>query len=90
VSEPEQVAAEPADVIQSWQFCGLILPATGETGPRVKGGTVTRAELQRFVDRVANEMPDATIVIHEYGLRAIYSASSHRADGPKLDWSDWT
>lgn len=89
MTEPEQAAA-PADVVKEWQFRGLILPSTGDTGPRVKGGTVTLPELREFVRRVDAELPDATIVIHEYGLRAIWSASSPRADGPKLDWSDWT
>jgi hypothetical protein len=91
VSEPQQ-AAPAADVIQEWRFQGLTLPATGETGPRVKGGTVSLDELELFVARVRAELPGAVVVVHEYGLRAIWSAThpEHHSGGPKMDWSDWT
>ena len=90
MTEPEQAA--PAEPIQAWCFQGLTLPASGETGPRVKGGTVTLPELELFISRVRAEIPGATIVVHEYGLRAISShrEPEHHSGAPKMDWNDWT
>lgn len=89
MTDPEESAAPE---LQEWCFRGLTLPASGETGPRVKGGTVTLPELELFASRVRAEMPDAAIVVHEYGLRAISSATTpeRHSGAPKMDWNDWT
>lgn len=88
-SQPVPTVPPAVPPITEWSLRGLILTAVGETGPRVKGGVLDLDELALFVHRVRTEMPGATIVCHEYGLRAIASARIGGADAPKLDWSDW-
>lgn len=75
--------------ITEWCFRGLILPTRGDTGPRVGGGVLDLDELSLFVHRVHSEMPGATIICHEYGLRAIHSSKVGDSTTPKLDWDDW-
>lgn len=78
---------EPGSALQDWCFRGITLPASGDGGPRLKGGTVSLDDLELFVKRVREEMPGALIVVHEYGVRAVWSANT--GHGPRLDWSDW-
>jgi hypothetical protein len=48
---------------------------------------MTLDELQEFIDWTRRHMPDATILVHAYGLRAVRTQGE---GGPKLEWDDWT
>lgn len=75
--------------LRFWAARGVTMSAVGSTGPRVGGGVVEIDDLLEFANYVKMRMPGATVLVHEYGLRALDYDNGANA-GPKLDWDDWT
>lgn len=78
----------PRAALQHWEHDGATMLVTRSAGRRTgDAGIMTLDELQEFIDWTREHMPDATILVHAYGLRAVRT----RGDGgPKLEWDDWT
>lgn len=72
--------------LKLWRNEGVTLLSTNEAGPRIHGGVVDLDELAEFVGYVRQQMPDALVVVHADGLRAIRSEG---IDGPVHEWRDW-
>ena len=85
---PATETSPPKAALQHWQYDGATMTAANSAGPRTgSAGVMTLGELQEFIDWVDKHMPDATVLVHAYGLRAVRTQG---VGGPKLEWDDWT